>query len=137
MKRTFFIIFIAGICLSIGIYLWQSRVLRAGEMPEVTPIQMQQMLETNEILYVYFYSPTCVVCIKSEPMLIQAVKELGIKNIVKIDLQKYEYLRQDLQIKGTPSIFVYRNQKIIKGITGDLKSVEEYKNFFREIGETS
>lgn len=135
MKKTFYIVFIAGICLSIGIYFWQSREFRTGEVPDVTPNQMQQMLEKDESFYVYFYSPTCVACIKSEPLLIQAVKELMIKNIVKIDLQKFEYLRKDLQIQGTPSIFAYSNRKMIRGITGGLKTVEEYKKFFREIGE--
>ena len=137
MKKIFFIIFIVGICLSIGIYLWQSRIFKTAQIPDITPTQLQQKIDNGENVYVYFYSPACEECIKSEPKLIQAVKELMIKNIVKVDVLKYDYLRKDLQIQGTPSIFVYKNHKLIKGITGGLKTVEEYKNFFRETGGAS
>ncbi|EGW36215.1 thioredoxin family protein [Desulfosporosinus sp. OT] len=137
MKKLFLIIFIVGICLSIGIYLWQSRTFKTAQIPDVPPNQLQQMIANGESFYVYFYSPTCEECIKSEPKLIQAVKELTIKNIVKVDVQKFEYLRKDLQIQGTPTLYVYGNHNIIKGITGGLKTVEEYKDFFRETGGTS
>lgn len=137
MKKIFLIILIVGICLSIGIYLWQSRIFKTVQVPDITSNQLQQMIENGENFYVYFYSPTCEECIKSEPKLIQAVKVLMIKNIVKVDVQRFEYLLKDLQIQGTPSIFVYNNHKMIKGITGGFKTVEEYKNFFRETGGTS
>ena len=137
MKKIFSIIFIVGICLSIGIYLWQSQIFKTAQIPDITPTQLQQKTENGENFYVYYYSPTCEECIKSEPELIQAVKELMIKNIVKVDIQKFEYLRKDLQIQGTPSIFVYKNHKLIKGITGGFKTDEEYKDFFRETGGAS
>ena len=137
MKKIFLLIFLVGICLSIGIYLWQARMFQTVQIPEVQPKQLQQMIDNGENFYVYFYSPTCEECIKSEPKLIQAVQELTIKNIVRVDVQKYEYLRKDLQIPGTPTIYVYSNHKIIKGITGGYNSVEEYKNFFKGVGGTS
>ena len=137
MKKIFLIILIMGICLSSGIYLWQSRTYKTVQVPDITPNQLQQMIDNGDNFYVYFYSPICEECIKSEPMLIEAVKELMTKNIVKVDVQKFDYLRKDLQIQGTPSVFVYSNHKIIKGITGGFKTVEEYKRFFRETGGTS
>lgn len=137
MKKIFSLILIVGICLSIGIYLWQSRIFKTEQIPDITSNQLQQMTDNGENFYVYFYSPTCEECIKSEPKLVQAVKELMIKNVVKVDVQRFDFLRKDLQIQGTPSIFVYNNHKLIKGITGGLKTVEEYKNFFRETGGTS
>lgn len=123
-----------GICFSIGIYLWQSRMFKMAQIPDITSNQLQQMIENGSNFYVYFYSPACENCIKSEPNLIQAVKDLKITNIVKIDLSKFDSLRKDLQIQGTPSIFVYQNHKMIKGITGGFETVEEYKIFFRETG---
>jgi thioredoxin-like negative regulator of GroEL len=137
MKRVFSLILIAGICLSIGIYLWQSRMFNTVQIPDITPNQLQQRIENGENFYVYFYSPICEECIKSEPKLLQAVQELRIQNIIKVDVQKFDYLRKDLQIQGTPTIYVYNNHKLIKGITGGLNTVEEYKNFFKETGGTS
>lgn len=137
MKKLFFLILIAGICLSIGIYLWQSRMFHTGQIPDITPDQLQQRIEKGENFYAYFYSPVCEECIKSEPELVQAVKELGIDNIVRVDVQKFDYLRQDLQIQGTPTIYVYNNHKLVKGITGSFKTVDEYQSFFKETGGTS
>jgi len=137
MKRVFSLILIAGICLSIGIYLWQSRMFNTVQIPDIIPNQLQQRIEKGDNFYVYFYSPICEECIKSEPKLVQAVQELRIQNIVRVDVQKFDSLRKDLQIQGTPTIYVYNNHKLIKGITGGLKTVEEYKNFFKETGGTS
>ncbi|MDQ7094273.1 thioredoxin family protein [Desulfosporosinus sp. PR] len=137
MKRIFIGIFIVGILLSGGIYLWQSQMFHSNQMPNLTPDQLQQKIDRGENFYVYFYSPICEQCIKSEPKLIQAVQELMIKNIVKVDIQKYDYLRKEFQIQGTPTIFVYNNHKLIKGITGGFETVEEYKNFFQETGGTN
>jgi len=137
MKKVFSLILIVGICLSVGIYLWQSRIFKAVQIPDITPNQLQQRMDNGEKLYVYFYSPICEDCIKSEPKLLQAVQELMIQNIVKVDVQRFDYLRKDLQIQGTPSIYVYKNHVLIKGITGGFKTVDEYKTFFRETGGTS
>jgi Thioredoxin domain-containing protein len=137
MKKLFLLILSIGILLSIGIYLWQSRLFNSNEIADITPNQLQQMIEKGGKFYVYFYSPICEQCIESEPKLIQAVKDLKLNNIVKVDVQKYSNLKQDLQIQGTPTIYVYSNRKIIKGITGGLKNIEEYKSFFRETGATS
>lgn len=137
MKKVFSLILIVGICLSIGIYLWQSRMFNTVQIPDITPNQLQQRIENGENFYVYFYSPTCEECIKSGPKLVQAVKELMIQNIVKVDVQRFDYLRKDLQIQGTPTIYVYNNHILIKGITGSFKTVDEYKSFFIETGGTS
>lgn len=133
MKKLFLIIFLLGICFSLVFYFWQSRPSQSLQSPEITPEKLAEMIEEEKEFYVYFYSPTCKECIKSEPKLAQAVKKLSI-NMVKLDVQNYEELREELQIPGTPSIFFYQNGKLIKGITGELKTVEEYENFFRETG---
>ena len=137
MKKVFSLILIMGICLSTGIYVWQSRIFKTVQIPDITSNQLQQRIENGENLYVYFYSPTCEECLESEPKLLQAVKELRIQNIVKVDVRKFDYLRKDLQIQGTPTIYVYNNHKLIKGITGSFKTVEEYQSFFKETGGTS
>lgn len=136
MKRIFFTIFFLGILLSVGIYLWQSQMFQKDKFADITPNELQQKIDNGEDFYVYFYSPTCEQCIKTEPYLKEAVKELLLQNIAKVDVQKYDYLRKELQIQGTPTIFVYRNHKLIRGITGGFERVEDYKSFFRETSGT-
>jgi len=133
MRKLFLAIFFAGICLSLVFYIWQTRPAQVLQAPEVTPEKLEQRIQGGGDFYVYFYSPTCKDCLKSEPKLAKAVKNLSI-DIVKLDLQKYEEAREELQVPGTPSIFVYQGGKLVKGITGELKTVEEYENFFRETG---
>ncbi|MGI6685721.1 MAG: thioredoxin family protein [Bacillota bacterium] len=135
MKKMFFTIFLVGICLSVAIYFWQTRPSQSLQAPEITPEQLIQRMEQGEDFYVYFYSPTCTECIQSEPNLAQAVKATSV-DIVKIDLKKYEYVKEQLDVPGTPSIFYYQDGKLVKGITGALETVEEYEQFFQDTGGT-
>lgn len=135
MKKLFLAIFLVGVCLSMVFYYWQSRPSQRLQVMEITPEKLNDMIDAKDEFYVYFYSPTCKDCIKSEPKLAQAAKNLSI-DMVKLDIQKYEQVRQELEIPGTPSIFFYQDSKLIKGITGELKTVEEYEKFFRETGGT-
>lgn len=133
MKKLFLAVFLIGIGFSLAFYFWQSRPSQSLQVPEVTPEKLAGMIEDGEDFYVYFYSPTCKDCLKSEPKLAQAVKNLSV-NMVKLDVQRYEQVRQELQVPGTPSIFFYQDGKLIKGITGELKTVTEYEKFFLETG---
>jgi len=132
MKKLFLAVFVVGVLFSTGIYLWQSR---GDYLParEVTPEELKDLISQEDSLYVYFFSPTCEDCLQSEPKLARAVAGTSLK-IVKVDVKKYQYLRQELEIPGTPSIFYYQNHKLEKGITGGFSSAEEYRKFFRETG---
>ncbi|MGC7871148.1 thioredoxin family protein [Desulfosporosinus sp. SYSU MS00001] len=136
MKKVFLIIFMVGILLSVGIYSWQSQMFQKDQMTEISPDQLQQKIDKGDNFYVYFYSPTCEQCIKTEPYLKEAVKKLTVKNIVKVDVQKYDALRKQYQIQGTPTIYVYNNHKLVKGITGGFENLEDYDKFFQETGGT-
>jgi len=133
MKKLFLAIFLVGVCLSMIFYYWQTRPSQSLQVPDITPEELVNMIDAKEEIYVYFYSPTCKDCLKSEPKLTQAVKNLTI-NMVKLDVQKYDQLQHELEIPGTPSIFFYQDGKLTKGITGELGTVEEYEKFFRETG---
>ncbi|ATW25921.1 thioredoxin family protein [Candidatus Formimonas warabiya] len=134
MKKLFLVIFIVGICLSLGAYLWQTQASKTLQAPDITPDQLEKMMADGEDFYVYFYSPTCQDCLKSESKLAQAVKKLSITNMKKLDVKKYESVREELQIPGTPSIFVYQKGKLVKGITGAFDTTDEYEKFFLETG---
>ena len=136
MKKTLIIIaiFIVGIAISLGIYFHQAQTFQMDQIPALTPEQLAQKIQQGDNFYVYFYSPICEQCIKTEPALRQAIKDLGLKSLVKVDVQKYADLRQTYQIQGTPTIYVYRQGKLSKGITGGFTSAADYINFFKETG---
>ncbi|HHT64120.1 MAG: thioredoxin family protein [Bacillota bacterium] len=133
MKKIFLIIFLAGICLSGAVYFWQTRSSQSLQAVEVSPERLMQRIERGDSFYVYFYSPACEDCIKSEPKLAQAVKNTSVE-ILRLDLRKHENIQVQLEVPGTPSIFFYREGKLVQGITGAYETVGEYERFFRETG---
>ena len=54
--------------------------------------------------------------------------------ILRLDLRKHENIQVQLEVPGTPSIFFYREGKLVQGITGAYETVGEYERFFRETG---
>lgn len=132
MKKLFIGIFAIGIAISLSIFLWQQKsgTLRAQE---INPQQLKQMIEQGDDFYVYFYSPACPDCIKAEPKIVKAEEITRIK-IVKLDIDKYQNIKTELQIPGTPTIYHYKDKKLVSGITGDYPAFEDYVEYFKKAG---
>ena len=130
MKRVFGIIFLLGICLSTGIYWCQSR---AGNIAarEVTLQELEEMVSEETDFYVYFFSPACKECVKSEPLLKKALEIYPVQ-MVKMDVKKHEAAQEQFDIPGTPTIFHFQNHKLARGITGGYATYQEYTEFFRQ-----
>lgn len=133
MKKLFMTIFIVGIIFSTGLYFWQSRAGQYVQAREINPQELLQMIQRERDFYVYFFSPTCKDCIKSEPNLAKAVEKTKIV-IVKLDVKKYESAREEFAVPGTPTLFHYKGSKLARGITGGYSSEQEYIEFFQKGG---
>lgn len=129
MKKLFAAILILGVLLSAGIYWWQSRPGRHVQAREVSPQELRQMIQDENDFYVYFYSPTCKDCIKSDPKLAEALRSVQV-TIVRLDVKKYEEAKEEFQVPGTPSIFYYKDHKLLRGISGGYDTAAEYLDFF-------
>lgn len=134
MRKLFLAIFVLGIGVSTAIFIWQSQTSLKLNAQDVSPPELQQMIEEDNDFFVYFYSPTCPECIEAEPKVAKAVQLAKVK-IVKLDVKKYEDFAKQLDIPGTPTILYYNRHKIVTGITGVYATYREYIDFFQEARE--
>ncbi len=97
----------------------------------IVPEDLDNKLENGEDVTVYYYSPTCVYCQQTTPIVVPIAEEMG------VDLKKMNLLEFDLmdhyEIEGTPTIIHYENGKEVGRIVGSQENPEEtYRAFFEE-----
>lgn len=97
--------------------------------------KIQEMISNKETFIVYMYQKSCPSCQEVKPILNDYIKE-DKATILAIDInsdKNKNYLSQDLNVKGTPTIIFYNN-----GIeTGRLTSVFTREKFEEKIHENS
>lgn len=95
----------------------------------IIPEDLDKMLEDGEDVTVYYYSPTCVYCQRTTPVIVPITEELGIDmkkmNLLEFDLMKY------YDVEGTPTVIHYKNGEEV-GRLGGQHEAEEYREFFEE-----
>lgn len=95
----------------------------------IIPEDLDKMLEDGEDVTVYYYSPTCVYCQRTTPVLVPITEELGIDmkkmNLLEFDLMKY------YEVEGTPTLIHYKNGEEVARLGGQHEA-EEYREFFEE-----
>lgn len=95
----------------------------------VVPEDLDQMLEDGEDVTVYYYSPTCVYCQRTTPILVPITEELDI-DMKKMNLLEYD-LKNYYDIEGTPTVIHYKNGEEVGRLAGQHEE-EEYYEFFEE-----
>ncbi|HZW68434.1 MAG TPA: thioredoxin family protein [Pseudogracilibacillus sp.] len=94
----------------------------------ILPEELDEKLENGEDVTVYYYSPTCVYCQRTTPMVVPIAEELD------IDLKKMNLLEFDLMnyydVEGTPSIIHYENGEEVDRLVGQPENEEEVYEFF-------
>ena len=96
----------------------------------ILPEDLDKALKNKEDLTVYFYSPTCIHCIKSTPIVVPLVDELDI-DMKKLNTLEYEGDMSDFGIEGTPTIIHYENGEEVTRFEGAAEE-PEYRKYFEE-----
>lgn len=95
----------------------------------IVPDDLDAMLEAEEDVTVYYYSPTCVYCQQTTPIIVPITEELGVDmkkmNLLEFDKMKY------YDIEGTPTVIHYEKGVEVGRLSG-AHSAEEYRSFFDE-----
>lgn len=95
----------------------------------IIPDDLDKMLEDGEDVTVYYYSPTCVYCQRTTPVLVPITEELGVDmkkmNLLEFDLMNY------YEVEGTPTLIHYKNGEEVARLAGQQED-EEYREFFEE-----
>lgn len=95
----------------------------------IVPDELDEKLANGEDITVYYYSPVCVYCQKTTPIVVPITEELD------IDMRKMNLLEFDLMdyydVEGTPTIIHYENGEEVGRIVGQ-RTEEEFRAFFEE-----
>lgn len=93
--------------------------------------ELQKMIDDNENITVYFYSPICAHCETTTPIIVPMAEKLGI-NLRKLNLLEYETGWDMFEIKGTPTIINYNKGEEVSRFVGGASELE-FKAFFKQI----
>lgn len=95
----------------------------------IVPEDLDAKLENGESVTVYYFSPTCVYCRNTTPVVVPLTEELN------IDMKKMNLLEYDLMdyygIEGTPTIIHYENGEEVARIVGEQPE-ESFREFFEQ-----
>ncbi|MFZ3578677.1 thioredoxin family protein [Virgibacillus sp. DJP39] len=97
---------------------------------QILPDQLSEKLENGESLTVYFYSPTCIHCQRTTPVLVPLTEELGVE-MKKLNLLEFEEGWKEFGIEGTPTLVRYENGEEVDRLSGE-HSKKEWRTFFEK-----
>lgn len=96
----------------------------------ILPSELEQMLRTEEKVYVYYYASTCPACERLTPIIVPLSKDIGI-DLKLFNLLEFEEGWDQYNIKVTPTVVMYRKGTEIKRLEGLMDS-EKYEEIFNE-----
>lgn len=95
----------------------------------ITPDDLDAKLDNEEDLTVYYFSPTCVHCQRTTPVVVPVAEDMDVdmKKMNLLEFDKMDYY----DIEGTPTIVHYEDGEEVNRIVGE-QSEEDFKEFFEE-----
>ncbi|WP_455660989.1 thioredoxin family protein [Pradoshia sp.] len=95
----------------------------------ITPDELDQKLEEDESITVYFFSPECIHCINTTPILMPVAEDMD-EHVYQYNLLEYENGWNEFNIQSTPTLVKYENGKEKSRIVGE-HSKEEFEEWFQ------
>lgn len=97
---------------------------------QITPDDLEDKLKNEEDLFVYFYSPICVYCLETTPILVPLTEEFDI-DMKKFNLYEFEQYKTDYDITGTPTLVYYEKGEELARVQG-AESESVFRDFFED-----
>ncbi|MFD2924329.1 thioredoxin family protein [Halobacillus naozhouensis] len=97
---------------------------------QIQPDELKEQISSGEPTTVYFYSPECVHCQRTTPVLVPLVQELGV-DMKKLNLLEFKNMWQEYGIEATPTLVHYENGEEVARIVGSQK-VSTFEDFFQQ-----
>ncbi|UOQ46818.1 thioredoxin family protein [Gracilibacillus caseinilyticus] len=97
---------------------------------QILPDELQEKLDNGEDVTVYFYSPTCIHCQRTTPVVVPMAEEYGV-DLVKLNLLEFEAAWNEYSIEATPTIVRYEAGEETARIVGEHEQAD-FENFFEQ-----
>ncbi|GAB3060468.1 thioredoxin family protein [Virgibacillus ainsalahensis] len=97
---------------------------------QIMPDELKEEVESGEPTTVYFYSPTCVYCQETTPMLVPLTEEMDVE-LKKLNLLEFENQWAEYRIEATPTVIHFENGEEVDRITG-AHPEENFRSFFNQ-----
>lgn len=97
---------------------------------QILPKDLEEKMENGEAVTVYFYSPECVYCQQTTPILIPVTEDLDV-DVKKFNLLEFGQEGTPYGIKSTPTLVHYKDGKEVARIVGQ-HTESEFNAFFNE-----
>lgn len=97
----------------------------------ILPDELDKRINSGEATTVYFFSPTCVHCKNTTPMVSPLAKELDV-DLLQYNLIEFEQGWKGYGITATPTIVFYQDGEEQVRVEG-AQSEEVFTNFFNHI----
>ncbi|QTM98632.1 thiol reductase thioredoxin [Sediminibacillus dalangtanensis] len=97
---------------------------------QILPGELEEKLDNQEDVTVYFYSPECVHCQNTTPVIVPMTEEYGI-DLKKLNILEFQEPWETYNIEGTPTVIHFENGEEAARISGE-QSVTTWDGFFQE-----
>lgn len=97
---------------------------------QILPDELAGKLEGGEDITVYFYSPTCIHCQRTTPVVVPLAEEYGV-DLVKLNLLEFESAWAEYNINNTPTIVHYEGGEESARIVGEQPQAN-FEDFFEQ-----
>jgi len=91
----------------------------------IAPSNFKELINSEKPVLIDFFAEWCGPCKMMAPFLTQVKKEVGDQaTIIKIDVDKNEALANHLQIRGVPTIMLFKNGEVLYSKPGVHSAVQ-------------
>ncbi|MFS0783252.1 thioredoxin family protein [Bacillus sp. 1P06AnD] len=84
----------------------------------ILPDELEKKLASNDLTFVYFFSPICSHCVNATPKLMKAAKKEKV-HINQFNLYEFEDGWDTYNIESTPTLSVFKDGKELDRLVGD------------------
>lgn len=93
-----------------------------------TPAEVEEIVNSGEGEFVYFWSPTCVHCQEATPMLTDALDSMD-EEITQLNVLEYDEAWQTYNINATPTLIYFEDGQEVERLEGNPGSADGFEEF--------
>lgn len=99
-----------------------------------TPAEVEEIIQSEEGEFVYFWSPTCVHCQAATPLLTDALDNID-GEVTQLNVLEYDEAWQTYNIEATPTLVYFKDGKEVERLEGNPGSADGFEEFMTAVAE--